>query len=208
MKERFDEPATLWDTAQKSIQLDACDKWDEWECEEGCNEPTDGLLENLHAAAGGCSGGFQPSKLWAKLDKNSLFAMAAVDRIINHADSWCGSSWTGTNYLLAYGHASGKFQLIPWGTDTTFQSWANSNFGASSAPPEKNGKQWYGCDLMKDYCENQECEDDYDAAHSQAVDTTRASRQEVLDHVALANSQADEKGSRADEKVTKVIEEL
>jgi len=210
VKERFNEPATLWESvghgANGFANLDDCDEWDAWECEEGCNEPTDGLLKSLHAAAGGCSGGFKPSELWAKLDKNSLFAMAAVDRIINNGDSWCGrNGLSGRNYLLAYGHASGKFQLIPWGTDMTFQmNW----WGYSK--PGQSGKEWYSCGLMKDCLKNQECEDDYDAAYSQAVDTIRASRQELLDHIALANSQADEKGSLSPVRpaITKVIEEL
>ena len=219
VKERFSEPATLWDmNPWDRMNLDDCDerdRWTRWKCEDGCNEPTDGMLESLHDAAGGCSGGFQPTKLWAKLDKNSLFAMVAVDRIINHADSLCGSTWTGNNYLLAHGHASGKFQLIPWGTDKSFQSWVSPKFGHTGTPG-KNGKQWYGCDLMKDCFENQECEDDYDAAYNQVVDTTRASRQELLHYIALASSQVDnEKIARDhpnnfwnDTDIAKVIEKL
>ena len=144
--------------------------------------------------------------------------MVAVDRIINHADSFCGSLWPGKNYLPAYGHASGKFQLIPWGTDQAFQSWVSPKFGVSNGTPGKNGKQWYGCDLMKDCFENQECEADYDAAYNQVVDTIRASRQELLHYVALASSQVDsDKVARGhphgetfnnDTDIAKIIEKL
>ena len=122
----------------------------------------------------------------------------------------CGAS-------LAH-RADGKFQLIPWGTDQAFQSMVSPMFGVSYGTPGKNGKQWYGCDLMKDCFENQECEADYDAAYNQVVDTIRASRQELLHYVALASSQVDsEKVARGhqnvenlnnDTDIAKIIEKL
>ena len=194
VEERFNEPATLWDS--QYVLLDNCGDWDNWECEVGCDEPTKGALKSLHAAAGGCSGGFKPAKLWDKLDQNSLLAMAAVDRIISHGDSWCGNGYKGKNYLLTYGHTSEKFQLIPWSTDTAFQDWWGN--------PGKNSKTWYACDLMKDCLKNQQCEDDYDAAYSRVVGTIRASRQELLDYIALASSQENHK----DDMLARVIKNL
>ena len=187
-----------------SAHLDRkCDGWKDggdWECEEGCDDQTEGVLKGLYSVTGSCGGGLDPAQLWTKLDKPSLLAMAAVDRIINHADSWCGRAHSGKNYLLAYGHVTEKFQLIPWSTDTAWQSW--TGWGT----PGGNGKEWYKCGLMEGCLKNQGCEDDYDTAYSQVVRTIRESRQEILDYIELASSQEPQK--KGDAVMTQVIENL
>ena len=50
LEERYNEPATLWDTINMN-RLEVCDGWDRRACEVGCEEPTNDALKSLHNAA-------------------------------------------------------------------------------------------------------------------------------------------------------------
>jgi len=127
-----------------SYSLNACgakDPLDTLECGVGCgsgeNESSaKSLLGELTAVAGGCTKAEVDESLWEQLDREAFLRAMAMDRLVNHSDSLCGSLLKnspihGNNFMLY--HDGVKFGVIPWGLDETLKGvdkpmWKRKNF--------------------------------------------------------------------------------
>jgi hypothetical protein len=89
------------------------------EMDEGEGPPTD--LEALVAAVAASSPGFS-ARLAGLADLEEMTRMWAVEKYISHWDGYSGEAAANkpNNYYL-HSDLSGLFQMIPWGTDNTWQ---------------------------------------------------------------------------------------
>ncbi len=125
-----------------------------FECDE-CPEPED--RADLYALAAALTAPADDAGLAAVealIDMDELLANMAVETLILHWDGYT----TANNYRLYHDPSTGRFQILPWGTDQTFIS-------ASYGP-----YQTYGLLLL--YClQNAGCKARYEAALREAADT-------------------------------------
>lgn len=90
-----------------------------FEMDEGEGEPTD--LEALAAAVAATSPSFS-TRLAGLADLDEMTRMWAVEKYISHWDGYSGEEDSNkpNNYYL-HSDLSGLFQMLPWGTDNTWQ---------------------------------------------------------------------------------------
>jgi hypothetical protein len=103
-----------------------------FEVDEG--EPDTSDLTALIAAVDAGGSGAPPSSLSTLVDLNEMTRMWGVEKYIGHWDGYAGKGIPGeeefnehrpNNYYL-YTEPSGRFQMLPWGTD---QTWDTSETG-------------------------------------------------------------------------------
>jgi hypothetical protein len=103
-----------------------------FEVDEG--EPDTSDLTALIAAVDAGGAGAPPSSLPTFVDLNEMTRMWGVEKYIGHWDGYAGQGIPGeeefnehrpNNYYL-YSEPSGRFQMLPWGTD---QTWDTSETG-------------------------------------------------------------------------------
>jgi hypothetical protein len=90
-----------------------------FEMDEGEGPPTD--LEVLASAVAASSPSFS-SRLTGLADLTEMTRMWAVEKYISHCDGYSGEEASNkpNNYYL-HSDLSGLFQMLPWGTDNTWQ---------------------------------------------------------------------------------------
>lgn len=90
-----------------------------FEMDEGEGPPAD--LEALANAAAAGSTGFS-TRLAGLADLNEMTPMWAVEKYVSHWDGYSGEEASNkpNNYYL-HSDPSGLFQMLPWGTDNTWQ---------------------------------------------------------------------------------------
>ena len=139
----------------------------EMECSEGCADNSAALLRELVDVGGKCSPrSIDLEALWTKLDKRAFLRLNAVDQIINHYDGMCMHH---NNWRVHRDAITGRFQVLPWGTDMSF----------SSSKPVSHKKLI--CLQMRACFENAECSSEYAAEFADITTTLAARRQELVD---------------------------
>jgi hypothetical protein len=90
-----------------------------FEMDEGEGEPTD--LEALASAVAATSPSFS-TRLTGLADLNEMTRMWAVEKYVSHWDGYSGEEAENkpNNYYL-HSDLTGLFQMLPWGTDNTWQ---------------------------------------------------------------------------------------
>ncbi len=89
-----------------------------YEVDEGSGSDR-GDLEALVAAVDAAAGSFS-QRLVDLADLAEMTRMWAVERYVGHWDSYTRADGRANNYYL-HSDASGRFSILPWGTDQTFE---------------------------------------------------------------------------------------
>ena len=106
------------------------DKESRFEVDEGNEEDESDLTALIDAVEAAAPTGAIPPELAAMVDLPEMTRMWAVEKYIGHWDGYAGeagddqegpTAYRPNNYYL-YTDASGRFSMLPWGTDQTWES--------------------------------------------------------------------------------------
>ena len=103
-----------------------------YEVDEGKEENVEDL-EALVAAVNGSKGPGWSASVASVADLKEMTRMWAVEKYIGHWDGYSGEkdSLKPNNYYL-YSDAAGRFQMLPWGTDNTWEPYRRTEFGGEA----------------------------------------------------------------------------
>ncbi len=103
-----------------------------YEVDEG-DEAQIGDLEALVAAVNGGAGAGWSASVAPVADLEEMTRMWAVEKYIGHWDGYSGEAGPPqpNNYYL-YSDPSGVFQMLPWGTDKTWEPYRRTEFGGEA----------------------------------------------------------------------------
>jgi CotH kinase protein len=99
-----------------------------YEVDEGDEEHVEDL-EALVAAVNGIKGSGWSAAVGSVADLTEMTRMWAVEKYIGHWDGYSGEedSLKPNNYYL-YSDPAGRFQMLPWGTDNTWEPYRRTEF--------------------------------------------------------------------------------
>jgi hypothetical protein len=105
---------------------DGDDVWEDFEWSFEVDEGDEGDrsdLEALTEAVNSEGPPDWPTRVASVIDLEEMTRAWAVEKYVGHWDGYSGEehSWTPNNYYL-YSDSTGKFQMLPWGTDETWQA--------------------------------------------------------------------------------------
>lgn len=103
-----------------------------FEVDEGEEEKVEDL-EALVAAVNGSKGPGWSASVSAVADLEEMTRMWAVEKYIGHWDGYSGEkdSLKPNNYYL-YSDPAGRFQMLPWGADNTWEPYRRTEFGGEA----------------------------------------------------------------------------
>ncbi len=103
-----------------------------FEVDEGKEENVEDL-EALVAAVNGSKGPGWSASVSLVADLEEMTRMWAVEKYIGHWDGYSGEAapLKPNNYYL-YSDPAGRFQMLPWGTDNTWQPYRRTEFGGEA----------------------------------------------------------------------------
>jgi hypothetical protein len=110
-------------------------RWKKLEVDEG-KKTSKGDLETLLAAVEGGGGTFS-ERVAKYADLTEMSRMWLVEKYIEHWDGYSGSAvneYQPNNYYL-YSDAAGRFQILPWGTDQTWETASESRHDVQFGGP-------------------------------------------------------------------------
>jgi hypothetical protein len=114
----FEDPQHLYEGESGTDVLEG--EADDFQVDEGDEERTD--LEALIEAVDGSAATPFSARVAAVADLDEMTRMWAVEHYVAHWDGYAGHAEAGmrpNNYYL-FSDASGRFQMLPWGTDQTW----------------------------------------------------------------------------------------
>jgi len=103
-----------------------------FEVDEGEEDKVEDL-EALVAAVNGSKGPGWSASVAAVADLEEMTTMWAVEKYIGHWDGYSGEkdSLKPNNYYL-YSNPAGRFQMLPWGADNTWEPYRRTEFGGEA----------------------------------------------------------------------------
>jgi uncharacterized membrane protein YgcG len=136
-------PQHLYEAAEYGADFFA-DKLSRFEVDEGDEADESDLTALIDAVEAAAPTGSIPPELAEMVDLPEMTRMWAAEKYIGHWDGYAGeagedqggpTAYRPNNYYL-YTDASGRFSMLPWGTDQTWESSYHTNY----APLEFDSK--------------------------------------------------------------------